>query len=289
MISAIFCLGGIGLLAGVSLGIVTQIYHQNVDPRVAKIINVLPGYNDGACGYPGCAAYAKAVAAGRSGPNLCAVGGAATAIKIAGIMELEIQVIQQRQIAVVLCQGDRVKSKTKYHYLGIPDCRAAQMIAEGPKECSAGCLGMGSCARNCPFGAIEVTTQGLAVVSREKCTGCQKCLSVCPRSVIHMAPECATIHVLCNSQDPGAKVRSYCQVGCIACATCQKVAAEAYQIKDNLARVNYENYGQATPAITKCPTKCIWNFANGYPGGSKFTSPTDSAAAQIGGCVARRE
>ena len=79
------------------------------------------------------------------------------------------------QVAVVLCQGDDARAKAKYRYLGVTDCNAAQRIADGPKECPGGCLGLGTCARVCPFGAIEMTEQGLAVISREKCTGCRKC------------------------------------------------------------------------------------------------------------------
>ena len=178
------------------------------------------------------------------------------------------------QIAVVLCQGDNSKAKAKYHYLGISDCNAAQKIADGPKTCPGGCLGLGTCARVCPFGAIEMTAEGLAVISREKCTGCKKCVPACPRQVIGMTPLAATVHVLCNSRDKGAQVRKYCQVGCIACQICVKTAPEAYVVEDFLARTVYQQPEGAAAAVAKCPTKCIRDFTEGYPEGSTFAAPT---------------
>ena len=133
---------------------------------------------------------------------------------------------------------------------------------------------MGGCERACRFGAIEMTPDGLAVISREKCTGCRKCVAACPRKVIRMAPLSATVHVLCNSHDKGAVVRKYCQVGCIACHICKKTVPEAYTIEDFLATVNYEQAGDADAAIAKCPTKCIFDFTTGYPEGSGFAAPT---------------
>jgi electron transport complex protein RnfB len=164
-------------------------------------------------------------------------------------------------------------AKGKYRYLGVHDCNAAQKIADGPKECPGGCLGLGTCARVCPFDAIEITGEGLAVISRQKCTGCRKCVAVCPRQVIDMRPLDATVHVLCNSRDKGAAVRKYCQVGCIACQICKKTSPEAYVIENFLAKVVYEHHEQAAAAVEKCPTKCIRDFTDGYPQGSTFAPP----------------
>ncbi|HSP01548.1 MAG TPA: ferredoxin, partial [Thioalkalivibrio sp.] len=85
-----------------------------------------------------------------------------------------------------------------------------------------------------------------------------------------MTPLAASVHVLCNSRDKGALVRKYCQVGCIACQICKKTAPEAYQIEQNLAQVIYQHADQAAVAVAKCPTKCIRDFVDGYPEGSRF-------------------
>jgi len=113
-----------------------------------------------------------------------------------------------------------------------------------------------------------MTADGLAVISREKCTGCRKCIAVCPRNVIRMTPYASTVHVLCNSHDKGAAVRKYCQVGCIGCQLCKKTVPEAYKIENFLAEVDYAHDVEATLGITICPTKCIRDFSEGYPDGS---------------------
>ena len=267
MLAAILSLGCIVMIAAIALGFAAKKFAVEVDPRELAIIESLPGANCGACGFPGCAGYAKALVAGTIDLNQCPPGGADVVAKLARIMGVEASAAA-REIAVVLCQGDNRKAQVKYHYLGLEDCTAAQRIADGPKTCSGGCLGLGSCERACPFDAIEMTVDGLAVISREKCTGCRKCVAVCPRKVIRMTPFEATVHVLCNSHDKGAVVRKYCQVGCIGCHICQKTVPEAYKIEDFLAAVVYEHDIKATEALPKCPTQCIRDFAEGYPDGS---------------------
>ncbi len=260
MLSAVACLGGIGLVAATALGIAAKKFAVEVNSKEAAILAALPGVNCGACGEPGCSGYARAVAQGRLPPDLCPPGGRETAEVLAGIMGLEIQ-SKALQIAVILCQGSNNLAQQKYHYLGLEDCNAAQRLAGGPKACPAGCLGLGSCVRVCPFDAIEITTDQLAVINRDKCTGCELCLKTCPRQVIVMAPEAVTTHVLCNSHDKGAAIRKYCRIGCIGCQICKKAAPDAYLIEDNLARVNYEHAENAAAAISKCPMKCIRDLA----------------------------
>ena len=267
MLAAVLSLGCIGMIAAIALGFAAKKFAVEVDPRELAIIESLPGANCGACGFPGCAGYAKALVAGTIDLNQCPPGGADVVAKLARILGVEASAVA-REIAVVLCQGDNRKAQVKYHYLGLEDCTAAQRIADGPKTCPGGCLGLGSCERACPFDAIEMTADGLAVISREKCTGCRKCVAVCPRKVIRMTPFEATVHVLCNSHDKGAVVRKYCQVGCIGCHICQKTVPEAYKIDDFLAAVVYEHDTEAVEALPKCPTQCIRNFAEGYPDGS---------------------
>lgn len=269
MLAAVLSLGLIGMIAAVALGLAAKKFAVEVDPRELAALEVLPGANCGACGFPGCAGYAKALVAGTVDLNLCPPGGPDVVAKLARILGVEASAAA-REIAVVICQGDNRRAQTRYRYVGLEDCTAAQRIAGGPKTCPSGCLGLGSCQRSCPFDAIEMTADGLAVISREKCTGCRKCVAVCPRNVILMAPYDATVHVLCNSHDKGAVVRKYCQVGCIGCHICQKTVPGAYEIDNFLANVVYEHSADAEEAIAKCPTKCIRDFKTGYPDGSRL-------------------
>lgn len=269
MLTAILSLGGIGLVAAVTLGLAAKRFAVEVDPRELAILEALPGANCGACGYPGCAGYAKALVAGKIDANQCPPGGADARAKLANILGVEVA-YQEPEVAVVLCQGDNKTASNRYRYMGLTDCVAAQKLAGGPKICPGGCLGLGTCARACPFDAIEMTPDGLAVISRDKCTGCRKCISVCPRKVIRMTPLKTSVHVLCNSHDKGAVVRKYCQIGCISCHICVKNAPGAYLVENFLARVDYDNAANAAAAVEKCPTHCIRDFVTGYPAGSSY-------------------
>jgi len=285
MLSAVLGLGLIGLVAAIALGWASKKFAVEVDARELAVNGVLPGVNCGACGYAGCSGYAAAVAKGEAAINLCPPGGSKVVADIAHIMGVEEQAAEA-QIAVVLCQGDQSKATQKYIYTGMSDCNAANNIADGPKQCQGGCLGLGSCVTACPFDAIEITADGLAVISRERCTGCGKCISVCPRSVIRMTPASATVHVLCNSHDKGAVVRKYCEIGCIGCNICKKTVPDAFKIDQFLAEVDYAHADDAAAAIDKCPKNCILDFNNAYPDGSQMKpvsmAPTAPAATRAG-------
>ena len=276
MLAAILSLGGIGLVAAVALGVAAKKFAVEVDPRELAISEVLPGANCGACGAPGCSGFAKGVVDGTLAPNLCTPGGNDTSEAIAAILGVAA-ISAEARIAVVACQGDNLKATNKYRYLGLSDCNAAQKLADGPKNCPGGCLGLGSCERACPFGAIEMTSENLAVISRDKCTGCEKCVASCPRQVIKMVPLKANVQVLCNSHDKGALVRKYCQIGCIGCNICKKTAPDAYIIENFLARTVEDHADAADEALEKCPTKCIRDFRSGYPEGSSFAPPVAPA------------
>ena len=190
----VLSLGGMSLLFGAGLAFASQKFAIGTDPKEEQIRQVLPGVNCGACGYPGCDGFAAAVAAGQAPITGCTVGGSSVAQDIGLIMGLEAEETQ-RKVAKVLCAGDCDKATNKYHYDGIEDCVAASMLADGPKECSFGCLGLGTCVRACPFDAIYID-KGIAVVDEEKCTGCEICVAVCPKNIIEMIPVSSQVQVM---------------------------------------------------------------------------------------------
>ena len=262
MIAAVICLGSLGCVAALLLGLAARRFAVTVDPRQAALLEILAGANCGACGFPGCDAYARALVAGTARPDLCRPGGAETSKRIATILGVEVTE-RQPQIAVVRCQGDLQQARPKYEYHGLKDCRAAQKLSRGPKLCPAGCLGLGSCVQHCPFGALAIDSRGLAMVDRNRCTGCGLCVTICPRQVLALAPASETIHVLCNNRESSARVKSYCNAGCLGCRLCVRTAPERFVMDSFLAQVRY-GHGEPSAvaeAMARCPHHCILNLA----------------------------
>ena len=74
---------------GIILTIASKVFAIDEQPNILRdtIRGVLPGANCGACGLPGCDAFAEAVATGKAPANGCPVGKAALAQKITAILE----------------------------------------------------------------------------------------------------------------------------------------------------------------------------------------------------------
>ena len=59
----VLSIGGMGVAFGACLGVASQVFHVEEDPRIGEILGVLPGANCGGCGFPGCGGAAAAVVA----------------------------------------------------------------------------------------------------------------------------------------------------------------------------------------------------------------------------------
>lgn len=258
ILNPMLVLGGLGFTFAVLLSIASQVFAVKVDPKVDEVRNALPGANCGACGYPGCDGLATGIVEGKAAVTACSVGGEAVAEKIADIMGVNAANVE-RKVATVLCQGDCDKAKEKYIYNGIKDCRAENILQGGSKACSYGCLGCGTCKDVCEFDAIYME-DGIAVVDKDKCTACMKCIEVCPKSIIELVPYDNQYVVKCKSEDKGKDVRSKCSIGCIGCQICVKnCPVEAFTFENNLAKINYETCINCGVCASKCPTKAIFS------------------------------
>ncbi len=257
MLQAAIFLGVSGLVIGVLLAVAAKKFKVEEDPRVGEIISVLPGANCGGCGYPGCAGYASSVVAGTAPVNACVVGGNLVAEKIAQITGKAASAVEP-SVAVVFCQGDNEKAVKNAEYQGISDCLALHLLG-GNKECSYGCLGLGSCVEACKFDAMYMSDKGLPVVIPEKCTGCGACVKACPRNVIELVPKDKEVHILCRSYDKGPAVRKYCSVGCIACTICVRSCPQKAIAMDKgtLAKIDYSLCDNCGICSSKCPAKTI--------------------------------
>ncbi len=256
IIGPIGILGGLGVIFGVVLSFASKVFVVETNPQVDAVRNVLPGVNCGACGFPGCDGLAEGIVLGKAAITSCSVGGQPVAEKIAEVMGVETQVMD-KEVATVLCQGNIDLAKSKYNYIGIKDCRAQNMVSGGAKSCFYGCLGCGTCKDVCEFGAIEIVN-GLAVIDRDKCTTCKKCLAICPKNLIKLVPYEQQTFVRCNSSEKGKDVRGKCNIGCIGCGICAKnCPVDAIEIRDNLAYIDYEKCINCGLCAEKCPTKAI--------------------------------
>ena len=94
----------LGILIGILLGIFSDIFQVEVDERITKIRECLPGNNCGSCGYAGCDAMAQAIAnimmgyaqATAEGAKLGPIGWAAMAL--AGLAEVTSIINQMKSI-----------------------------------------------------------------------------------------------------------------------------------------------------------------------------------------------
>lgn len=248
--------GGLGLFFGICLAYASKVFEVKVDERIAKVRELLPGANCGACGFSGCDGLADAIVNKGVSPSKCPVNTKEGINAIAELMGVDEGEIDQR-VARVICQGTWRNAGMKYEYQGVQDCHAANQLGGGMSQCFYGCIGLGSCQRVCPFGAIEVIN-GLAKVNPDKCTGCGICVSECPKGIIKLIPVLTGFTVLCANREKGGIARKNCRVSCIGCMKCQKVCpAGAITVENNLARIDYEKCENCGKCAEVCPQGTI--------------------------------
>lgn len=249
--------GGTGLVIGVFLELAGKKFAVEVDEKEQAILDVLPGNNCGGCGFPGCSGLAAAIAAGEAEISACPVGGTPVAEQIGEIMGQSAGE-QVREVAFVKCGGTCDKAKQDYDYYGVEDCTMMNFMQNsGPKSCNYGCHGFGSCVKVCPFDAIHVI-DGIAVVDKDACKACKKCIAACPRNLIELVPYDQKHLVVCSSKDKGKDVMAACSVGCIGCKMCEKVCEfDAVHIEDNIAHIDTAKCTNCGACAEKCPKKCI--------------------------------
>ena len=125
-----------------------------------QILDALPQTQCTRCGYPDCAAYAQAIAAGDAAINQCPPGGAEGITRLAALT-------------------------------GLPALPLNSAFGtEGPLNVAVidedWCIGCTLCLKVCPTDAILGGNKRMHTVIEPWCTGCELCIPVCPVDCIRM-------------------------------------------------------------------------------------------------------
>lgn len=235
--------------------LVSKLCAVKEDKKTADITERLAGANCGGCGFAGCADFAKALSEGRAEISSCGPTPVGNKAQIADILGIPFNANEQCY-AIVKCAGGK-NSADKFDYEGNKDCKAQFMYAGGKKVCSSACLGGGSCADSCPYGAVKIKDE-VAEINKALCEACGLCIKNCPKKIIELVPKSAAVYVACSSHCKGKDVANACSVGCIGCGLCAKVCPEkAITITDNLPVIDYSKCVGCKNCVQKCPRKCI--------------------------------
>lgn len=228
------------------------------DERIDEVRAKLSGANCGGCGYAGCDAFAEALVKGEATLDGCHSTPDEERAGIAEILGVKAEKLEPT-VAVVKCAGGAACSDV-CSYVGKNDCAAKIEICGGSKSCSFGCLGSGSCAAACPYGAIAVK-DGLASVDYPLCRSCGACVAVCPKGLIERVPISAKVYVACSSKCKGKEVISACKNGCIGCGKCERLCvAGAIKTIDNLPVIDYSKCVGCYACADGCPRGSIKRF-----------------------------
>jgi Na+-translocating ferredoxin:NAD+ oxidoreductase subunit B len=266
LIAGLFLLAITAIFAGL-LGYAKVKLHVEVDPRVEQVKEALPAANCGGCGFAGCDDFARAVVEERAPIDGCPVGGPTVAAAIAKILGKEMQQSWPYR-PVIHCRAHTGDKHGVVPYDGVQTCAEANVVGV-TQACVYGCLGFGDCVRACKYDAMRMV-DGLPEVIYDKCTGCGACVEACPRDLIEKIPfkQEQMLVVACNNKEPGKNVKQVCDVGCIGCKACQRMMEGLFQVENNLAYIDYDNYSgeeDFEAVMGKCPAKSLVYFGKPKP------------------------
>ena len=116
IIIAAIVFAAVSIVLGLILAFASHIFKVEVDERIEKISEVLPGANCGGCGYAGCAALAEAIVKGEAPVNACTSVSKEVCDEIARIAGKAPAESHERYRAQVMCSGTHELAKKKYIY-----------------------------------------------------------------------------------------------------------------------------------------------------------------------------
>jgi len=131
---AVSLMVALGVLLATILAIANKKLHVFEDPRIDVVEGMLPSANCGACGEPGCRAFAEKVVKGGATPGQCTVSSSDGREDIAHFLGVDVGA-QEKRVARLACAGGNNVARQRVEYLGLPTCQAAHLVAGGGKGC----------------------------------------------------------------------------------------------------------------------------------------------------------
>lgn len=275
---------GLGFTLALVLALANRRFYVWEDPRIDQVDALLPGANCGACGLPGCRAFAEEVAAGAVEPGGCTVSKEEEREAIAELLGVDVGGAE-KNVARLACAGGTHVARQRVSYSGLATCRAANLVAGGGKGCAWGCLGLADCQVVCSFGAITMDAHALPLVDEALCTACGDCVEICPKGLFSLEPLSHRLWVACKNQAFGDEAETECQVACTACGLCVGDGPEgAMKMENNLPVIDYSQNAQLTlDAIQRCPTGAIiWLGMKGIQKGVSAKTVQRESAIPLG-------
>ncbi len=256
ILTAIGALGALTLLLATGLVVANRKLYVFEDARFDDVEAMLPGTNCGACGFPGCRAFAEALVTSEAVPGQCTVSGDAECEAVAAFLGVDVGA-GEREVARLACAGGINVARNRARYTGHRSCRSAALVAGGGKSCFWGCLGLGDCEEVCDFDAITMNRYSLPVVDEDLCTACNDCVEICPKDLFSLHPKSHRLWVACKNLEKGDEILEDCEVACTACGKCAMDAPGLITIENNLAVVDYRRPHATKTPIARCPTGAI--------------------------------
>jgi RnfABCDGE-type electron transport complex B subunit len=255
-LSAVATIGGLIIVLASLLVIANRLLHVAEDPRIGAVERMLPHTNCGACGYPGCRAFAEGLVTGEVLPAKCTVSTPAEQARIASYLGVDVGA-EERQVARLACAGGNNVARSRAHYEGLESCAAAALVAGGGKACFWGCLGLADCELACDFDAIEMDPHHLPVVVEDRCTACGDCVEACPKDLFSLHAVSHRLWVACSSLAEGDDILADCEVACTGCARCAMDAPDQIAMKNSLPVIDYCKAPLTAEPTQRCPTGAI--------------------------------
>ena len=100
--------------------------------------------------------------------------------------------------AVVLCSCEKKFDIKRKIFNESYSCSLVYKYSGTGTPCKFSCIGLGDCKKSCPQHAIYIKNN-TAVISN-LCTGCGKCVDICPLNIIRLIPKNTKEYTLCANK-----------------------------------------------------------------------------------------